>query len=158
MTEDTEVVLEEGEAKKSSTRRKYRDDSWTAEQVAARRAELTVEEVPDGWVKLADVSQACRDNSIAVSRLVRATGGDRGMGEPAAPIFKIVYVGRTRYMAPGALKEGLTLLQDETFMPTQRKGRKKAEAGEESEAEEATPAKKTTRKKKTATVRPAPSE
>ena len=78
------------EPKEKSTRRTYREDSWTEEEVQARRAELTVEEAPEGWVKVSDVGVACVDAGIAKSKLVRAFGGDRGMNKPAHPVFETV--------------------------------------------------------------------
>lgn len=152
---DEEVVVEEAVEEKDSSRRKYRDDEWTDEQVQARKEELTREEVPEGWVKLADVSNACREKTIAVSKLVRATGGDRCMNDPVDPIFTVIYVGRTRYMAPEVLTTGLEMLADKEFMPSKRRGRKKSDETAEGEAEEA-PAKKTTRRKKATVKRPAP--
>lgn len=103
------------EAKKASNRRKYRNDTWTDEQVAARKAELTVAEVPTdehgAWVKMSEVHTAFNVAGIPVSRLVRATGGDRGMGEPVAPLWKIVYVGRDRYLSAGTLTQGIEEMQ-----------------------------------------------
>ena len=102
-------------------RRTYRDDEWTEEQVKARRAELTVEEAPPGWVKVADVSNACREAGIPVSKFVRAFGGDRGMKPPADPLFAFVYVGRTRYVSGTVLTKGLKMLADPEFLKTTRK-------------------------------------
>jgi len=129
------------EGKEKSTRRKYRDDNWTEEQVKARREALTVEEAPDGWIKVSEVSNACRAEGVAVSKFVRAFGGDRGMNEPAHPVFKFVYVGRTRYVSPEALTVGMEFLKDPEFLKTTRKKKDKKEGEEEA------PANKTTRKK-----------
>ena len=116
--------------KAKSTRRTYRNDEWTEEQVKAKRAQLTVAEVPAGWVKLADVSKACRENGIPVSKFVRAFGGDRGMLPPANPIFRFVYVGRTRYVAPEALTQGISMLKDPNFLKTTRVRKPKGEKAE----------------------------
>lgn len=121
--------MAEAKEKEKSERRTYRDDSWTEEQVKARRAELTVEEVPTGWVKVSEVADACRENGVAISKMVRAFGGDRGMNPPAAPVFKFVYVGRTRYMSPKVLTQGMKMLKDPEFLKTTRK-RKPKEEGE----------------------------
>jgi hypothetical protein len=118
---------DEGEAKKESTRRTYRNDDWTEDQVKARRAELTVEEAPAGWVKVSEVSEACRAAKIPVSKFVRAFGGDRGMNPPAHKVFTFVYVGRTRYVAPEALTTGLEMLTNPEFLKTTRKKKAKAE-------------------------------
>lgn len=151
MAEELVDTKEEGE----STRRQFRNDEWTEEQVAARKTELTVEEAPKGWVKLAEVSNACREAEIPVSKLVRATGGDRCMNDPIDPLFTVVYVGRTRYMKPQVLTTGMKKLADPEFMPTKR--RKKAATEDEGEGKPAkkAPAKKTRKK---VSVRPAPGE
>ncbi|HZX14056.1 MAG TPA: hypothetical protein VFF49_06620 [Thermodesulfobacteriota bacterium] len=111
-------------------RRQFRDESWTEEQVAARRVELTVAEVPAGYVKLADLSKRCQELSIPVSKMVRATGGDRGMNSPLHPIFQIVFVGRTRYLHGEVMTTGIDLLQSEEFGKTPRKPRAKKEKAE----------------------------
>ena len=117
--------------KKPVVRREYRNDNWTSDEVAAKFAELSVKAIPEDngkpWVKLADVGDACRVAGIAISRLVRATGGDRGMNPPADPLFQIVYFGRVRYVHPDVLTTGLTMLQKEGFASTPRKPRAKKE-------------------------------
>jgi hypothetical protein len=86
---------------------------WTKETVAAKMATLKRDAIPEGWVKLADVAAKCRAEGIPVTRLVRAVGGDRGMAEPASPIFSVIYVGRSRYLDPRVMKEeGLNLMRD----------------------------------------------
>lgn len=135
------------EAPKESNRRKYRDDSWTDEMVAARKVELTVEEVPEGYVKLADVAARYRLEKIPVSRLVTATGGDRCMKDPLHPDYKVVFVGRTRWMPPEALTSGLDRMKtDENFG---RKRRKK-KADEDKETGEVKDAKKAPKRRVTA--------
>ncbi|KKL63440.1 hypothetical protein LCGC14_2175030, partial [marine sediment metagenome] len=118
------------QVKEKSTRRTYRDESWTEEQVKARRAELTREEVPEGYVKVSEVDAACRAAGIPVSKLVRAFGGDRGMSAPAHPLFAFVYVGRTRYLPGKVLTEGLEMLASPEFLKTVRKRKPKAKAAE----------------------------
>lgn len=138
-------MADQVEPKEKSTRRTYRDDDWTEEEVQARRAELTVEEAPEGWVKVSDVGVACVDAGIAKSKLVRAFGGDRGMNQPAHPVFAFVYVGRTRWMSGEVLTTGLELLANPEFLKTTRKKKESAE-GEETGAVKST--KKPTRKAK----------
>lgn len=118
------------EQKEKSPRRTYRNDEWTEEEVKARRAELTVEEAPTGWIKVSEVGDACREQGIPVSKFVRAFGGDRGMLPPADPVFAFVYVGRTRYVSGECMTKGLKLLADPTFLKTTRKKKAKAEDAE----------------------------
>ncbi len=136
------------EQKEKSTRRTYRNDDWTEEQVKARRAELTREEVPEGYVKVSEVDTACRAAGIPISKLVRAFGGDRGMSAPAHPLFAFVYVGRTRYLPGNVLTQGLEMLANPEFLKTVRKRKPKAEVAE------GTGPVKTTSKKKAKVVRP----
>ena len=139
------------EAKKESKRRTYRNDDWTEEEVKAQRAKLTVEVAPEGWIKVSEVGNACREEGIPVSKFVRAFGGDRGMSPPADPIFKFVYVGRTRYVSGRALTEGLKLLANPEFLKTTRKKKANAEAAETGAVASA---KQSTRK--VSVTRPAP--
>lgn len=115
-------------------RRKFREDSWTDEAVAAQKAALSAETPPEGYVKLADVSKACRLAGIPVSKLVRATGGDRGMNPPADPLFQVTFVGRTRYLHPDVLTKGMELLKTSGFATKPRVKKAKAEGDGESGA------------------------
>jgi hypothetical protein len=140
--------------KKASNRRKFRNDAWTEEQVAAKKVELTVAAIPEGWVRLADVGNAFIAAGIAVSRLVRATGGDRGMLPPVSPEFKIVYFGRTRYMPAEVLTIGIEKMKkDATLAGTPRVKKVKAE-GETGPVKSAKPG--TPPEKPAVTVRVAP--
>ncbi|MHA2086190.1 MAG: hypothetical protein ACXABD_20800 [Candidatus Thorarchaeota archaeon] len=118
------------ETAEKAKRRTYRDEDWTEEQVKARRAELTVEEAPEGWIKVSEVSNACREEGIPVSKFVRAFGGDRGMNPPVDDLFAFVYVGRTRYVSGKVLTQGLEMLANPEFMKTTRKKKAKDESEE----------------------------
>ena len=90
-----------------------RAKGWTKEMWQAKMAELKSDTVPEGFVKLSEVADLCRKENTPVSRLVRAVGGDRGMEEPAHPKFKVMYVGRARYLDPWVTsEEGLNLMRD----------------------------------------------
>ena len=134
-----QVVEKPVEEKKPSNRRKYRNDAWTDEMVAARLAELTVEKIPvtedeRPWVKMSEVDTAFKALGIPISRLVRATGGDRGMNPPASPLWQIVYVGHTRYLSPDTLTEGISKMKsDPNFATTPRKPREKKAKDESGE-------------------------
>src|SRR3989337_4048298 len=132
---DEVKVTEKAEKK---TRRQYRNDGWTEEQVTARKAELTRTEVPEGWVKLAEVALKCRENQIPISKFVRAFGGDRGMAPVADPVFQFVYVGRTRYVPAEALTKGIQLLNDPNFLKTTRVRKPQAEKADTETAPAAT--------------------
>jgi hypothetical protein len=136
MADETKAVEK---TEKAKTRRTYRNDQWTEEDVKAKKAALTLAEVPAGWVKLADVSTACRANGIPVSKFVRAFGGDRGMNAPIAPEFRFVYVGRTRYCPPEALTTGIAKLKDPSFLKTTRVHKPKADKPAKTAKAEAAP-------------------
>lgn len=125
-----EAKVAETAGKEKAKRRTYRNDDWTEEQVAAKKAELTVEAAPEGWIKLSEASDAMRANGIPVSKFVRAFGGDRGMNPPISPEFKFVYVGRTRYVPPEVLTTGIAKLKDPSFMKTTRTPKAKKEKAE----------------------------
>jgi hypothetical protein len=140
------------EAKKESTRRQFRNDKWTAEQVAARRAELTKDAAPEGWIKVSDMANLCREAGVPISKMVRAFGGDRGMDPVKDPVFQLIYVGRTRYLPPEAKTKGLELLKQEGFAATERKPREK----KEKPADGTGPVKDAKSIKPKVSVRPAP--
>jgi hypothetical protein len=105
-----------------------RAKGWTKEAVAAKMATLKKDTVPEGWIKLSEVANVCRSKGIAVARLVRAVGGDRGMEEPAHPMFQVIYVGRARYLDPRVIsEEGLNILNDKYLgkTPPEKKPREK---------------------------------
>lgn len=140
MAEKTTAIADKAE-KKESTRRKYRDEAWTEEQVIARRAKLTVKELPEGWIKLAHVADAFREKKIAVSRLVRATGGDRGMYPPKDPIFRIVYFNGARYLHPDVLTAGIGLMADPNYgkVPRKKKAKPAGKAASKTSKKKAAP-------------------
>jgi hypothetical protein len=90
-----------------------RAKGWTKEAVAAKMAQLKRDTIPDGWLKLADLDKLLRKEGIPVARMVKAVGGDRGMEEPAHPMFQVAYVGRARYLSPECFTDaGLNILRD----------------------------------------------
>lgn len=112
-------------------------DETKEEQIARRKAELTRETLPEGWVKLAVVSAACRANGIPVSRFIRAFGNDRGINPPAAPEFQFIYFGRVRYCPPEALT-AIAKLKDPEFLRLRAK-KEKAEVGPAADANKKAP-------------------
>src|SRR3989304_3359066 len=87
-------------------------EGLTKEQILSVRQRLTRDEVPQGYVKMSEVGDAVKKANIPVSKLVRATGGDRGINPPADPVFQVTFVGRTRYLSPDVLTKGLELLKN----------------------------------------------
>ena len=105
--------LEDPESIKAGIGPLCRLKNWTKEKIDARMAELKADAAPEGWLKIADVHNELVKLGVPVARMVRAIGGDRGMEAPINDSFRIVYVGRTRYVSPECLNdESLKLLGD----------------------------------------------
>lgn len=139
------VEVEEGETFAEATARKIRQtvdvlrrelqkEGRTLEEAkqVIENNQLTEEEVTSGaWVKLADVSKWCKHEGIQVSRLVRATGGDRAMHAPLHDRYTVRWVGRVRYLPSSAIsQESAEFLQ---AMQTERKPKAQPEATEDDE-------------------------
>jgi hypothetical protein len=65
---------------------------------------LTVFDVPDGYIKLKDAFDKLREKGFSLHRLLQAVGGDRHLRKPLNPNFKVVFVGRVRYINGACLK------------------------------------------------------
>lgn len=102
-------------------------EGLTKEQIAAQRKKLSADAPPEGSVKMSEVGEAVKKAGIPVSKLVRATGGDRAMRPPAHPCFQVTFVGRDRYLPGTVMTEGLELLADPNFLKTKRARKPKAE-------------------------------
>ena len=82
------------------------------------RASMTVDEVPvtkDGreYVKVAVLGNICRRESIPISRLVKAFGGDRSIDGAMHEKFTPWYVGRARFVHPDCAEEwGLNFMRN----------------------------------------------
>jgi hypothetical protein len=83
---------------------------WNDESLREHRLSMSADEVPvleDGrsYVKVAVLHKICVKNSIPVSRMVKAFGGDRSPDGPLHPKFQVVYVGRARWLHPDCAEE-----------------------------------------------------
>lgn len=88
------------------------DLGYTTMTLAEHRRKMTVDSVPDGWVKVASLHNICERENVPVSAMVRAFGGDRCLLPPLHPKFQIVYCGNARWLDPWcASKEGLDFLR-----------------------------------------------
>lgn len=85
---------------------------YSEEDLRNQRQALSGTEVPEGWIKVAALHKICVREGIPVARMVKAIGGDRGLGEYLDPRFKPLYVGNCRWLDPWcASKEALDLLR-----------------------------------------------
>jgi hypothetical protein len=78
---------------------------YTPEAIAAKKAELSGETVPEGWIKIGVACDRLREMGIPHTRLVAAVGGDRGMGTLLNETFRPLYVGRQRWLHPEIFSE-----------------------------------------------------
>jgi hypothetical protein len=88
------------------------DEGWTPERFKEHRESMSADEIPPGYVSVADVGRKLQSLSIPVSRFVRAFGGDRTLsGKAMDPRLTPVYVKRTRYVDKWAMtKAGLDFI------------------------------------------------
>jgi len=99
--------------------RHLRESGYDDTALAVLRAERTVAEPPEGWIKTALFKGICRKNSIPISAVVRSFGGDRGLSEPLHPKFRFIYCGKARYVDGWcATKEGLNFLRSVSRSPS----------------------------------------
>lgn len=93
-----EETVETPKAPREHLRQELSKKERTLEEAQAiREANQLSEDEEADYMKLADVAKYYRQNNIPVSRLVRATGGDRAM-LPAIEGFEVKWKGRTRYL------------------------------------------------------------
>jgi hypothetical protein len=67
-------------------------------------ASITLDEAPDGFIKLRDALEKLKAKGISVYRVVQAMGGDRMLRPPLNDNFKVVFVAGTRYINGACLK------------------------------------------------------
>lgn len=106
-----EQSLEAGMGHRCET---LREQGWTGEKLQKHYAKLRTDEVPEGYVKVADLHRKINSKKatipgLTVSKMVRAIGKDRAIEGPAHPIAKPVYDQRNHRWVDGWLMtdEGL---------------------------------------------------
>lgn len=65
---------------------------------------ISLPDVPEGWVKLKDVVVKAKAKGVSTYRFVQAIGGDRMLRKPINKHFKVVIVDAVRYIDPVCLK------------------------------------------------------
>lgn len=96
-----------------------------------RRNASEASAVPEGWLRMSAVCRKAVEQGITISALVTAAGGDAAVDPLLDPVFKVVYVGRGKYMNPEVLTKGFNLLKAKKDAPKEPKAEKKAEPGQE---------------------------
>lgn len=69
------------------------------------------EAVPENWVRMSKVCDAAVEQGLTINQIVKASGGDAATKPVLDPIFKVVYVGRGKWMNPEVLTKGFALLK-----------------------------------------------
>ena len=82
-----------------------------------RRSATVADKVPEGWVRMSKVCEAANLNGITTRAIVKASGGDACVGPVLDPIFKVIYVGRGKYMSPDVMTKGFDLLLKQASQP-----------------------------------------
>lgn len=86
-----------------------------------------LDEVPEGYISVANMNSFCHANEIPVSWMVRAIGGDRGQYPALSGKWSPIYVSRKRYIAGECMtEEGITELT-EAFKREQKPKKVKVE-------------------------------
>ena len=90
---------------------------FTTVTLAEHRQSMSADDVPESedgrpYVKVAVLHKICVRESIPVSRMVKAFGGDRSIDGALHEKFTPVYVGRARYVHPDCAEEwGLNFMR-----------------------------------------------
>jgi len=72
--------------------------------LGAHYQEITIEQAPEGWIKLSEVAKTLSENHLVpVARLLKACGGDRALDPVLHERYQVLYVGKTRYLSPEVL-------------------------------------------------------
>lgn len=106
------------------------------------RAEANVaEKAPEGWVRMSKVCDAAEKAGLKRGDIVNAAGGDAATKPVLDEIFRVVYVGKAKYMNPEVLTKGIALLKQSKAQraeakakPAETKAPAKAEAKVEATA------------------------
>lgn len=96
---------------------------WTGEKLQKHYAKLTVSEIPEGYIKVADLHRKIDQRKhaipgLTVSKMVKTIGRDRALEGPLHEIARPVYVGsrRVRYVDPWlASTDGLKAIASGDF-------------------------------------------
>jgi len=67
--------------------------------------------IPEGWLKMSEVCRKAKEAGLTISAVVNAAGGDAATKPVLDPVFKVVYVGRNKFMNPAVLTTGFQLLK-----------------------------------------------
>lgn len=69
------------------------------------------EKAPEGWVRMSKVCDAAEKAGLKRGDIVNAAGGDAATKPVMDEVFRVVYVGKAKYMNPEVLTKGIALLK-----------------------------------------------
>jgi len=67
-------------------------------------ASITLEEVPEDYIRLSALIEAANKIGISSHRILQACGGDRALRNPEHPFFQVYYRKNRRYVSKKALE------------------------------------------------------
>lgn len=82
-----------------------------------RRNSGSAAEPPKGFLRMSDVCRKAVDYGLTIGSLVTAAGGDACTDPLLDPMFRVVYVGRGKWMDPRVITEGFKLIEQKRAQP-----------------------------------------
>jgi hypothetical protein len=82
-----------------------------------RRSADQLSAAPEGWLRMSKVCRAAEAAGLTTGSVVKASGGDACTGPLLAPLFRVVYVGRAKFMHPSVVTEGFELIRKDKVTP-----------------------------------------
>ena len=82
-----------------------------------RRNSDAAGEPPKGWLRMSDVCRKAVAAGLTIGSVVTAAGGDACTDKLLDPLFRVVYVGRAKYMHPDVITKGFELIRSAKNTP-----------------------------------------
>jgi hypothetical protein len=82
-----------------------------------RRNSDAATEPPKGWLRMSDVCRKAVAYGLTIGSVVQAAGGDAATDPLLDPMFRVVYVGRGKWMDPRVITEGFKLIEQKRAQP-----------------------------------------
>jgi len=97
-----------------------------AHQGKLRQHADQAEKAPEGWLRMSKVCDAAEKAGLKRRDIVVASGGDAAVGDVLNDIFRVVYVGKAKYMNPEVLTQGFAMLKAHKVQTAEAKAQKPA--------------------------------
>jgi len=76
-----------------------------------RAGAIIAQSIPEGFVRMSKVCDAAQEIGLTRGSVVKASGGDACTEPPIDEIFRVTYVGRSKYLHPDVMVKGLQILK-----------------------------------------------